>query len=212
MFEDFIVFTSKRGDLNKAHVKYLEAVFIELAREILTTIDLENGCGSNTKKDNKLQLFDIAKAEGFKERIIFMLNNLNLINFVSKENKERSVSNNGKEVFYMNLKRNNKDKQASLIILDNGYQLLKGSYASKEIVPSFIDGAAYKKRAELIDKGLLVEKDDVLIAVEDIYFKSPSGASDIIAGRSSNGRIEWKLADGTTLNDFEQKINQETMV
>ena len=34
-FEDFIIFTSKKGDLNKAHVKYLEAVFIELAKEEL---------------------------------------------------------------------------------------------------------------------------------------------------------------------------------
>jgi len=210
-FEDFIVFTSKKGDINKAHVKYLEAVFMELARGMLTTIDLDNGCGSNTKKDNKLPIFDVAKAEGFKERIIFILNNLNLINFVSNENKEKSASVNGKEVFYMNLKRNNKDKQARLIILDNGYQLLKGSYASREIVPSFEGMSACNKREELIKQGLLVEQDGVYVATEDIYFKSPSGASDIVAGSSSNGRIEWKLLDGTTLNDFEQNLNKEVL-
>ncbi len=211
-FEDFIVFTSKKGDINKAHVKYLEASFIELAREILTTIDLDNSCGSNTKKDNKLPRFDIAKAEGFKERIIFILNNLNLINFVSKENKEKSGSVNDTNIFYMSLKRNNKDKQAKLIILDNGYQLLKGSYASKEIVPSFKGMSACNKREELIKQGLLAEKGDVYVATEDIYFKSPSGASDIVAGSSSNGRIEWKLSDGTTLNDFEQNLNKEQIV
>ena len=33
---------TKKGDLNKAHVKYLEAVFIELAKENLTTIATNN--------------------------------------------------------------------------------------------------------------------------------------------------------------------------
>lgn len=201
-FEDFIVFTSNKGDLNKAHVKHLEASFIEMAQKILTAIDLDNNCGSNTKKDKKLQSFDLAKAESFEERIIFVLNGLNLINFIGKENKTNNMTTVNNAVFYMNLKRTNKDKQAKLIILDNGYQLLKGSYISHDEVPSFGESAR-NKRFELINRGILAEKDGCYVATEDIYFKSPSGASDVVAGSSTNGRTEWKLPDGTTLNDFE---------
>ncbi|MGM9993939.1 MAG: DUF4357 domain-containing protein [Candidatus Avigastranaerophilus sp.] len=38
-----------------------------------------------------------------------------------------------------------------------------------------------------------------------MYFKSPSGAFDVVSGSSTNGRIEWKLENGTTLSEFEQR-------
>src|SRR5574344_412057 len=105
-FEDFIIFTSKKGDLNKAHVKYLEAAFIELAKENLTTINLDNSVNSNTIKDGKLQSFDLAKAEGFKEKIIFVLNNLNLIDFINTGKVETKENTKNTDIFYINLKRN----------------------------------------------------------------------------------------------------------
>lgn len=200
-FEDFIIFTSKKGDLNKAHVKYLEAVFIEMAREILTTIDLKNDLNSNAKKDGKLQTFDLAKAEGFKEQMIFVLNNLNLINFVDNIDNNTVLS---LKIFNVKLKRKNKDKRAKLVILDNGYRLLKGSYLERETKNSF-SADAKDKRNELIHKGLIIEKDNLYFTTEDIFFKSPSAAGVFVLGRSSNGRTEWRLEDGTSLNEFELK-------
>ena len=206
-FEDFIVFTSKYGDLNKAHVRYLEAEFIELAQNNLTTIKLDNGCNSKNKKEEKIKSFDLAKAEGFKEKILFILNHLNLIDFLNTGETYHEISSNNlsSEIFRMNLKKINKDKEAHLAIVDNGYKLLKGSCTEKEIVPSFVGMSAYKKREELIQKGLLQDNGSYYVTTEDIYFKSPSGASDIVAGSSTNGRVVWKLANGTTLNDYEQK-------
>src|SRR5574344_2180485 len=203
LFEDFIVFTSKRGDLKKAHVKYLEAVFIELAQENLTTINLDNSCNSNTKKDGKLQSFDLAKADGFKEKIIFVLNNLGLIDFINTGKKEEITEKSSKNIFYLHLKRNNKDKVAKLISIDNGYVLLKDSYIEKEIAKCYPKVPTYKQRQEIVSSNKVKEFEDVFQTLEDIYFKSPSAASDIVKGGSTNGRIEWKLSDGTTLNAFE---------
>ena len=76
---------------------------------------------------------------------------------------------------------------------------------AKDEAPYFSGMSAYKKRNELIDKGLLQDIGDIYITTEDIYFKSPSGASDVVAGSSTNGRTEWKLENGTTLDAYEQR-------
>lgn len=204
-FENFVVFTSKNGDLNSSHAEYLEADFIELAQKNAGSITLKNGCGSNVKKDGKLTDMYMPRVQGFKKKALVLINNLNLIEFMNTgEEKAPKQLPNGDVVFTMNLKRNNKDKTASLEITENGYKLVKGSYVAKDEAPYFSGMSAYKKRKELLDKGLLQDLGDIYITTEDIYFKSPSGASDVVAGSSTNGRTEWRLKDGTTLKKYEE--------
>lgn len=94
-----------------------------------------------------------------------------------------------------------------LAIVANKYVLLKGSYLEKTPTSSFTKMPNWKKQNGLVEKGLLIEKDGVLLAKDDIYFKSPSGAADIVRLNSTNGRLEWKLEDGTTLAEFETQNN-----
>ncbi|MEE0495736.1 MAG: GIY-YIG nuclease family protein [Cyanobacteriota bacterium] len=205
-FESFVAFTSKNGDLNSSHAEYLEADFIELAQKNAGSITLDNSCGSNVKKDGKLTDMYMPRVEGYKKKALVLINNLNLLEFMNTgEEKTPKQLPNGDVVFTMNLKRNNKDKVASLEITENGYKLVKGSYVAKDEAPYFSGMSAYKKRNELIDKGLLQDIGDIYITTEDIYFKSPSGASDVVAGSSTNGRTEWKLENGTTLDAYEQR-------
>ena len=205
-FESFVAFTSKNGDLNSSHAEYLEADFIELAQKNAGSITLDNSCGSNVKKDGKLTDMYMPRVEGYKKKALVLINNLNLLEFMNTgEEKAPKQLPNGDIVFTMNLKRNNKDKVASLEITENGYKLVKGSYVAKDEAPYFSGMSAYKKRNELIDKGLLQDIGDIYITTEDIYFKSPSGASDVVAGSSTNGRTEWKLENGTTLDAYEQR-------
>lgn len=205
-FESFVAFTSKNGDLNSSHAEYLEADFIELAQKNAGSITLDNSCGSNVKKDGKLTNMYMPRVEGYKKKALVLINNLNLLEFMNTgEEKTPKQIPNGDIVFTMNLKRNNKDKTASLEITENGYKLVKGSYVAKDEAPYFSGMSAYKKRNELIDKGLLQDIGDIYITTEDIYFKSPSGASDVVAGSSTNGRTEWKLENGTTLDAYEQR-------
>lgn len=205
-FESFVAFTSKNGDLNSSHAEYLEADFIELAQKNAGSITLDNSCGSNVKKDGKLTNMYMPRVEGYKKKALVIINNLNLLEFMNTgEEKTPKQIPNGDIVFTMNLKRNNKDKTASLEITENGYKLVKDSYVAKDEAPYFSGMSAYKKRNELIDKGLLQDIGDIYITTEDIYFKSPSGASDVVAGSSTNGRTEWKLENGTTLDAYEQR-------
>ncbi len=149
----------------------------------------------------------IPRVQGFRKKALTLINNLNLLEFLNtgEEKKFKRISNQPDAIFTMKLKRNNKDKTASLVITENGYKLIKGSFVAKDEAPYFSGMSAYKKRNELIEKGLLQDNGDIYITNEDIYFKSPSGASDVVSGSSTNGRTEWKLENGTTLNEFEQK-------
>jgi Domain of unknown function (DUF4357) len=39
---------------------------------------------------------------------------------------------------------------------------------------------------------------------QDYSFSSPSTAAAVVLGRSANGRVEWKAADGRTLKEIQE--------
>lgn len=77
---------------------------------------------------------------------------------------------------------------------------VRGRWASKSVHDS-----GYKRKLEsLIDRGAIAEKDGRWITTEDLVFTSPSAASAIAFGRSSNGRISWiHETSGQTYADFQ---------
>ncbi len=76
--------------------------------------------------------------------------------------------------------------------------ILKGSIANKYCHTSFPD-ALNNIRKKLISTGVLVEKEDKFIFTEDFTCSSPSQASALINGSSSNGLVAWKDSYGKTL-------------
>lgn len=54
-----------------------------------------------------------------------------------------------------------------------------------------------------------MELDGKLIFKEDCLFPTASAAANVICGRAANGRVEWKLADGTTYADWETSQSEE---
>ena len=40
--------------------------------------------------------------------------------------------------------------------------------------------------------------------LEDLLFGSPSGAAAFVCGMNTNGRTEWKTADGVSLKELEE--------
>ena len=47
---------------------------------------------------------------------------------------------------------------------------------------------------------------------KDVEFGSPSGASDVVLGRASNGWTEWKDAQGMTLDELMRKPDATSTV
>lgn len=81
----------------------------------------------------------------------------------------------------------------------NGFTVLKGSTVSATVVKSFETHNYYALRRKLEQNGTI--KDGEFQKDYD-EFKSPSAASSVVLGRSSNGQIDWKSANGTTLKDI----------
>jgi len=56
----------------------------------------------------------------------------------------------------------------------------------------------------LVANGVLAEDKDKLRFTQDYTFTSPSLDAQVVLGRSANGRIDWKDANGKTLKDLQE--------
>ncbi|MCX7313758.1 MAG: DUF4357 domain-containing protein, partial [Alphaproteobacteria bacterium] len=61
-----------------------------------------------------------------------------------------------------------------------------------------------KLRADLVERGVLVLEGEKFRFTQDYTFNSPSQAGDVVLGRSSNGRTDWKDASGRTLKELQE--------
>ncbi|MDQ0221427.1 DUF4357 domain-containing protein [Peribacillus cavernae] len=93
-----------------------------------------------------------------------------------------------------------KGMSASGYPTDQGFLVKKGAKFSP-ILNSSISPGTVELRSKLIDQNILDEQGDYLVLTKDYMFTSPSTASSLLHGRSSNGMTNWKLSNGTTLKE-----------
>lgn len=99
-----------------------------------------------------------------------------------------------------------KGVQASGYEASQGFVVKAGSQAVAESVPSMQQHVRgmYDVRQELIANGVLALADGLYRFTQDYSFSSPSTAAAVVLGRSANGRIEWKDAQGRTLKELQE--------
>jgi hypothetical protein len=184
-----VVFTSKDQNLNKAHVQRLEARLVELARAAKRSV-LDN---SNIPQAPSLSEADTAEVEGFLADVLLCLPILGygffeLASVVAPKSVPLVLKAKG--------------------ILAHGYESPKGfvvragSTAVKNEAPS-IHAYLKETRAELVRQGVPVDRGAMFELAQDYAFSSPSMASGVLVGRSSNGRVEWQTTDGRTLKSLQ---------
>lgn len=88
---------------------------------------------------------------------------------------------------------------------EEGLVVLKGSKAKKDAAPSMAKWKFNKRRETLIEEGALKLEGDHYVFQRAVLFKSPSGASDTVAGASTNGWVLWKTKDGRTLDELKRQ-------
>ena len=184
-----IVFTSKDDNLNKAHVRYLEARLISLAKAA-NRAELENG---NIGSLPPLSEPDRAEAESFLREMLLIYPVLGLLAFQKAEELPSSS---------VRLFLTGKDTKAQGTETSEGFVVYAGSLGRAEAVPS-IHAYGTQIRQALIEKGVLVLDGLNLRLTEDYVFPSPSTAAMVLLGRTSNGRVEWKSIDGKTLKELQ---------
>ena len=73
---------------------------------------------------------------------------------------------------------------------NDGLVVLKGSSGPRDLRSSGVENTAERRRQELIDDGVLVENGDRVVFTQDYPFPSPSAASGVLVGGSSNGWVD----------------------
>ena len=185
-----VAFTSKDQNLNKAHVQYLEARLVDLAAKA-KRCELDNG---NVPQLPSLSDADSADAELYLADMLLCLPVVG-VNFFERpraqEKKSQDLILSAKGV-----EARGYEDVASFVVR-SGSQAVKDEVAS---IHTYLSGL----RTDLKAQGILVEEGAAYRFAEDYAFSSPSTASGVILGRSSNGRIEWKNAKGLTLRSIQE--------
>jgi len=174
-----IVFT---GGINRAHVKYLENKSVSLAKKL----DRYEIMNQVEPLENRLSEFEKAEADDFFEKIKLILGIFGFT-FFQEVPKQQNVS----DIYYFKTD----DAEGKGTLLDTGeFIVFKDSTVRIKETESFIKGVGGPNlRKKLETKGVLQKyNDNSLIFLKDYVFRSPSAASDTIAGRSSNGWTAWK--------------------
>jgi hypothetical protein len=190
-----VVFTSKDQNLNKAHVKYLEARLVQLAADAKRA-ELDNG---SIPQLPALSEADKVDAEAFLQDMLLCLPILGLNVFEKAKapgEKSRDLILRGKGI------------EARGQDTAEGFVVRAGSLAVKEERPSLHENLK-KLRRVLLEQGVFVDEDTHYRLTQDYTFNSPSTAAGVLLGRSANGRIEWKDAQGRTLKEIQEAESGE---
>ena len=187
--------TTTAGQLNKAHVQFLESRLIALARAA-KRLPLDN---ANQPAEPSLSEADRADMEVFLGHMLGMLPVLGVHAF---EQAPKAPATKSGPV----LTCKGKGVQATGYEASQGFVVQAGSQAVLDTVPSMalhVRGM-YDLRQELIGNGVLGLRGGLYQFTQDYSFSSPSTAAAVVLGRSANGRIEWKAADGRTLKEVQE--------
>ena len=188
-----IVVTNKDNNLNKAHVKYLESKFYELA----------NQAGRFIVKNKKaptcssVSEYDSAMLEEFISNTKLLVNTLGYKVFETcdtNNNQEQTP----KTVYYIKAARG---ADARGINDSDGFLVLKGSKVATSVTNSFSEYLV-KLRDSMIKTGTINSSYEF---TKDQVFTSPSLAAAIVMGRNANGQTEWKTEDHRTIRQIESE-------
>jgi hypothetical protein len=202
-WEKAVIITTGANNLNKAHVRYLEARLVAKAKEV-GRVPLQNGTAPVASG-----LTEAARAnmEAFLDYLWMLLPALRIDMFLQHVKPQASVvpiaGASGTPVFELVAKKQGLVATASLI--DGEFVVMAGSLArSTWISKAEIQHSYASLRADLEKTGVLVPRGDTSVFTSSYAFSSPSAAAAIIQGRPANGRIEWRVKGGAlTYHEWE---------
>lgn len=191
-----VFFVAGPGQLNKAHVQYLESKLIQRAKSA-KRMPLEN---ANQPSEPTLSEADLADMVVFLENMLGMLPVLGVHAFEMPRAK-------GSERKTTSLVCHGKGVEAAGFESSQGFVVQSGSGAVTEAVPSMKQHVRgmYDLRQDLIESGVLAATGENYQFTQDYVFSSPSTAAAVVLGRSANGRIEWKDQKGRTLKQLQEE-------
>lgn len=187
-----VVMVSKINAFTKSHVKYLEHVAVDQAKES-NRYETENQTAPG--KPFVTESMEADLLDSF-ETIKILLSTLGFPVY-DKIGKEQVTS---KELLFLK----GRNIQAEGDLIDDGFVVFKGSQAKKDTVPSCHE-YLINLRQKLIQNEIIIEKNGNYEFAQDYVFNSPSTAGGVVLGRSTNGWTKWKNKEGETLDELKRK-------
>ncbi len=190
-----LFFVAPTGQLNKAHVQYLEAQLIQRAKQA-KRMPLDN---SNQPTEPTLSESDRADMLVFLDHMLEMLPVLGIHAFESAKDAAPIAKTNptlfcsGKGVI-----AEGHESMQGFVVKANSQAALETAPSMQQHVRSMFD-----LREKLISIGVLVAEQAFYRFTQDYVFSSPSTAAAVVLGRSANGRIEWKDQAGRVLKSIQ---------
>ena len=198
--------TTAANELNKAHVKYLEARLVEEARALkLTPLD-------NDRAPNRPSLSeaDRGKMEAFLQSLMLVLPAVRVDMFVQRSRPQAKVPSPaivaaaGVDAFDLESRKHG--IQASALLTAGEFVVQAGSTTRAAWEGTTTAESGYAKlHRELIRSGVIKLGPDDAVFAQAYAFKSPSAAAAVILGRPANGAIEWRTASGLTYKEWEKQ-------
>ncbi len=209
--------TTTAGQLNKAHVQFLESRLIARAKAA-KRMPLDN---ANQPAEPSLSEADRADMDVFLGHMLGMLPVLGVHAFEKAQRVPtfttapvlsapivstvvQSAQEPAPPTAPLELTLRAKVYEAIGSDTAQGFVVFSGSTVAAEIGNS-LSWSQRKQREDLLKTGVLQSDGAVLRFTQDYVFSSPSTAASLIHGRSANGRIEWKAADGRTLKEIQEE-------
>lgn len=203
-WEKVCLVTSKDQNLTKAHVKHLESLLIQNARNV-ARCTLVNG---TAHEYTNLPEADLADMAFFLEQIRTVLP---VLGFDFLRDSTRPAAHPGTQpsaalespFFVLEVPKYNIKARAQEV--DGEFFVLQGSLARGEWVGT---DRGYKTLFnQLVEDQVLVPTDNGLTSfTSDQAFSSPSAAAAVISGRSANGRTQWTVEGSSkTYGDWQDE-------
>jgi hypothetical protein len=183
-----VVIASRTGSFTKAHIRLLEWLSIGKAREI-GRYELDN---ANSGIEPSVPEWMRSDVEEVFDTTDVLLSTLGYPLF---EPTARLKGPGREHVFFC--RRSGADARG--VYNEDGLVVLAGSIVRTELTPSARE-MLEAKRKRLLDEGVLARDDGILKFCRDHPFSSPSAASDMVCGASTNGWEEWRDEAGRTLD------------
>jgi len=196
-WEKALVIVSKTGNLTPTHTLYLESLCIQGAQKAKRYLTENGNRGSKPHTPAPLQadcdeIFDTART---------LLATLGYAVFDPVLPTEVAES---ETIYFCTRER----AKAEGTYTSEGFVVRKGSTTVAEVAPAFARHNYHRLYASLIEQGVLMRQDGLLVFTEDHLFKSPSAASAVVRAQAGAPKY-WKTADGRTLEEVEQaKISE----
>lgn len=199
-WEKALIVISRTNSLTQTHGVFLEWYCIKTSREVNRYPDMNGNAGSEPFTPPPLQadcleIFETAE-------ILLATLGYPIFEKVARPSESGNGSQHDQR-FYCR----RPGVEAQGLYTSEGFVVLQGAIGCRDVAAYMEETSLDRRRQELIRNGIFLDDGSQLVLQKDYLFNSPSMASAVLAGKSSNGWVAWKSKDNRTLDEVIRKAD-----